>query len=174
MNVTFSLGFEIDPDADELLYVEADEVLERLDEYRDYIEAFEIGYELGAITIKVNDQQITTIEDTLRYLVLGLCFQSVQPLLEDEVFTYQYFDEPTTVQLVSNEDQVYISGKGVESLACPRLELVEKLYECGMRYLAFVRTLDAQYELYTSSLVRDAEVAKKAIETARKGMTSNE
>ena len=55
----------------------------------------------------------------------------------------------------------------------PRLELAEKLYECGMQYLTFLSTLDPQYELYTSSLVRDAKTAKEAIDKARKEITNN-
>lgn len=167
MDVEFCLGFEIDPDADELLYVESDEVLENLDEYRDYLQAFEFGFELGAITIKVDEEQATTIKDTLRFLVLGLCFQSVPPLVNHEAFTYQYFDDASmTLQLVPVEDQVYLSGKWVKSLICPRLELVEQLYACGMRYLTFLRTLDPQYELHIMSHLRDAEKAKHAIDAA--------
>ncbi len=174
MDITFSLGFEIDPDADELLYVESEEVLDKLDEYCDYIEAFEFGFELGEITIKVGEQQ-TMIADTLRYLILGLCFQAVPPLLNDETFTYRHFDDAaTTVQLLPQGDAVYISGKWVTALVCPRQELVEQLYACGMRYLAFLRALDAQYETYITSHIRDAEQAKQAINAARQELDANE
>ena len=93
----------------------------------------------GAISI---DGQL--VIDDLSSAVQRLCFECVPILCEPgAAYGYTYFTAAARLDLTSTEATVAISGDYLANAEYPRRDLLRSLYECGIRYLAFIERLGA-------------------------------
>ena len=111
-----------------------------LDGDRDFV-AWLIGQEgiEGAVVIGN-----ASILDDLSSATQRLCFESVERLVAPgATYGYQYFTSNARATLVSSADGATIALSGEHLPACefPRGELLATLYECGLRFLAFLEEL---------------------------------
>ena len=78
--------------------------------------------------------------DNLTYLVTQLCFQSIPPLAAGEKAVVDFFSSPAEVVLTPEGDSVVLSSSEFpETFAFPRAEFLRALFDCGTRYLAFLK-----------------------------------
>ncbi|MDC7122838.1 hypothetical protein OMK64_14980 [Cellulomonas fimi] len=142
-DVRFLLGIRAQPDDDDLTFVAPEVVLADRDAHAATLSDVVAGYAGGALELTVG-HDTAHVEDTLRYLVLGVCFQSVPPLLRGEEFVHDYTESgfPALV-LRPRGDLVEVSGREVVPVSSPRDTLVAALLACGERYLALLRDLGA-------------------------------
>lgn len=142
-DVRFLLGIRAQPDDDDLTFVTADAFLADRDAHAATLADVVAGYAGGALEVSVGGTT-AHVEDTLRYLVLGVCFRSVPPLLRGEEFVHDYAESgfPALV-LRPRGDVVEVSGREVAPVTSPRDALVEALLACGDRYVDLLRDLGA-------------------------------
>ncbi|GCE77549.1 hypothetical protein [Cellulomonas biazotea] len=161
----FLMGFETDPDADALTFVDGAEILADPTRFADLLAAGDAGFEPGAVV--VSSGGVTThVEDTLRYLVLGLCLRAVPSLVRGEEFVYRFFDgSAPDLRLTPDGGDVVLSGPTVASLTAPRLELARSLHACGVAYLRFLAAL-AEGEADAPALVAAEAEARAALDAA--------
>lgn len=163
MEVSFGIGFDVGPNADELLYVGPDEMRSEAGTWLPLLGAMEFGYEPGELAIIDNGAE-TIVRDTLRFLVMDWCFQAIPPLVSGESFLYQYVVGDSSAQLLAQDDDVLISGPHLTPQAYPKRPLLRALHECGQSYLDFLVEVDERYAAGLAPYRQAAEAARAALE----------
>jgi hypothetical protein len=159
MRVTLALGFETDPDADDLTYVPLDELA--AEGLGDRPTGQDLGFELGTVELDAGGQT-SRIADALRYAVIGL-LRSVPALAAGDAYTYRPFDSGSEVQLVADGDTVLVSGTQVRPLACPRSGLLDQLVAAGARFAEVMPQLLPGYEDYLEVVRQELDAARNAL-----------
>jgi hypothetical protein len=91
----------------------------------------------GAVQIAAPDQQLLEIEDDLPALVQNLCFSAAQTLASGQRARVPYFTMDGQIHLEPNQESVRIFGDLISEAVVPRRPLVQELFECGLRFIAF-------------------------------------
>ncbi len=159
--MALELGFEVDPDADDLEYARLEDLASgnaRADRPR----GCDLGFEAGAVIIDVGGQS-TRIEDALRYAVAGLCLRSVPALVDGSAYTYECFDFIGEVLLVPDGNSVLVSGNYVRSVTCPRIELMQSFIAVGRQFVELMPKILPGYEPYLKDVQRELDGARDAL-----------
>lgn len=160
MRVALELGFEPDPDADDLTYVPLDDLAAGRP---DQPTGRDLGFEAGAVVIDPGTGQQARIQDALRYAVSGLCLRSVPILVAGGSHTYRCFDSLAEVRLVVDADTVLVSGHGVHPVVCPRAGLLDGFVAAGTRFLELMPRIMPGYEPYLDTVQRELDEARDAL-----------
>lgn len=158
VQVTPELGLLPDSDAMDLEYVPLDEVTSVPEDATGQ----DLGFEGGRLVIDAGGEQ-TVVEDTLRYLVVGLCLRSVPALLADGAFTYRFFDFVGEVRLVVDGDRVHVTGDEVRPVTCPRAELLAAFVAAGEQLVDVMPRLLPGYEAYLDTVRPALAAAREAL-----------
>lgn len=142
IEVRFLFGIEDEPDADELTYISVDELIAGRDKYESVLSDVKLGLATGTLEI-VADGSATQIKETLRYLILELCFRALPPLLGGDEFAHKWGESGMDITMRPRGEAVDISGKYIAPLTCLRVDLATSLFACGTKYLKFLRDLGA-------------------------------
>jgi hypothetical protein len=118
----------------------------------------------GAILFEANGLPEVRIEDELQVAIPGICFRSVPEFIAGRSYGYSYFSMAGVVSFDPQGDAVQISGDYIPTICLARLELAERVYECGLRFIDYLRLLRGDaWNSVIDSLGGEAEVARRAL-----------
>lgn len=147
MESLFKIGLSQETDS-RYIYVDPQYLRGNVDVYESLLLSHELGFEPGLIQVSSGQSQ-ASLEDTWPYLILGLCFQSIIPLIRGEPFEYQYFDDSAMWALLEPKgDQVHLTGSEVLTCSFPRYSLAQSLFICGQNAHAEMLALNSDYAGY--------------------------
>jgi len=158
LRVTLELGLLPDPDALDLTYVPLADVTA----VPEGATGQDLGFEAGRVVIDAGGEP-TRIEDTLRYLVGGLCLRSVPPLQHGGTHTYRYVDFVGEVRLVVDGELVLVTGDEVRPVTCPRAELLAAFVTLGEQLVDVMPRLLPGYAAYLDTVRPALDAAREAL-----------
>ena len=116
---------------------------------------------LGRIMIDAGEDQYTSFEDELDYLVPEVCFRSIADLKNERPITIIFSRYSGRFTMSPSGKDVLITGDRISDLECPRLSLIEALWDCGNRFLSFYERFRGGMEDFDWR-IREVQAARKA------------
>lgn len=148
------------------------EINAQFDTYRSELLANDQYY--GAILISSPGQPDVVVDDEVWATVQNLCFLSTPDLIAGKSVSVPYFRYGSELSVNVEGNEVVISGEFVPIGRFALQELLPALYDCGLRYIQFLRRLgeySSYYEPTIKYLEEQAEVALQALEAAGYGIS---
>lgn len=96
----------------------------------------------GALTIDTEGKRLV-LADELSTAVINLCFDGVSQILSQPArpYLYRFAHGCFHVVMIPLVDSVRIFGEETAVVTCRQADLLPKLYQCGLRYVAFLESL---------------------------------
>ena len=94
----------------------------------------------GAIVIQTPENTVE-IRDELLPWIQNVCFLAIPDLSEGEPVHIDYFSRSGYIDLTPSGGMVKITGNLIREITCPQQELLQQLFECGKRFIAYMKTV---------------------------------
>ena len=94
----------------------------------------------GAIEIRT-PEKTGEIRDELLPWIENLCFAAIPEIAGGEVVHIDYFNHSGYIDLLPENGRVKITGNSIRELTCPQKELLQQLFDCGKRFILFMKTV---------------------------------
>ena len=106
----------------------------------------------GIITIR-DETRCLELFDDLDYLVPLWCFSSIPSLLKEEPFHVLRSSASGWCKMESDQGTVLVSGDQFEAVTFNKKQLIKALFQCGSRFLEFIKQLNEGKELYSMTII---------------------
>jgi len=136
--VTFEVHVVLDNDLKEI----SEEVLANdLENYREILLEQEVLE--GSLLIEVQDQPRLEVTDELWAVVQNLCFACFPALLEEkrECYIYTCTSYDGHIVMLQLADLIRLIGEDTPTITEKKQKLLPELFDCGIRYLEFLKRL---------------------------------
>lgn len=136
--VTFEVHAVLDNDLKE---ISEKVIMDEFNNYRDIL--MEQDVLEGSLVIEVQDQPLLKVTDELWAAVQNLCFACVPALLEEkrECYIYTYTSYDGHIVILPLAGLVRLIGEDTPTITETKQKLLPELFDCGIRYLEFLKRL---------------------------------
>ncbi|MGV3591675.1 MAG: hypothetical protein ACO1PZ_08280 [Gammaproteobacteria bacterium] len=121
----------------------------------------------GALELAAPGAATTRIVDELVPWIQNLCFAAIPDLVHGKSASVHYFSRSGVLELSPAGDRIDVKGSLVEGASYPARELLQALYDCGVRFVKHMESAkrdDAAYIANLNYLKQFAESARIALQ----------
>ena len=120
---------------------------------------------IGAIEIKVLDQEPLMVIDVLEAAVQNICFECIIAIFDEkkENYLYRITEYEGEIILIPNGNMIRIISEFAPKITAPANELFTALYKCGKRFITFLKIIEGNDGPTVSYLEPFAERARLAL-----------
>lgn len=126
----------------------------------------------GALELAAPGAGTTRVVDELVPWIQNLCFAAIPDLARGKSTSVHYFSRSGVLELSPAGERIDVKGSLVEGASYPAQELLQALYDCGMRFVKYMESAkrnDAAYIANLNYLKQFAEPARLALQEMGKG-----
>lgn len=122
------------------------------------------GY--GEVKLRALGQPTIAIDDEVWAIVMNLCFDGVVALADNRPARVLYMRYSGSVTATPVDAAARVSGDLIDTAVFELKELLPALYDCGQRFVEYLRRLaerDSNYQSMVDALELHAEQARRAL-----------
>lgn len=112
----------------------------------------------GDVVLEHPGQERLALYDDLPFLVLALCAEAPREVERTGAATASLIDWPNMLSLVTEGDEIHLTGEHGEDARYPRAEMLAALRGCAGRFVDFLKTLSEHHPqfAYKAEQIRSA------------------